>query len=147
MLHLLTYSPLDLAAIYQAVDRPGNGAVVVMSGMVRDRTKGRAVEYLDYQAYKTMALQVFEKIDLQARSLFPDIQTIAIHHRLGILKVGEISILIAVGSSHRGAAFSACEHIIDSIKQDVPIWKKEYWQDGDSSWVTGIEGLKSQNHV
>jgi len=140
---LLTFDPLDLAVIYALVDQAGNGAVVLMSGMVRDNTKGRAVDYLDYQAYQTMALQVFERMSTQARGLFPEINSIAIHHRLGKLKVGEISVLIAVGSPHRRVAFTACEYIIDALKQDAPIWKKEYWLDGDSSWVAGLAILKT----
>jgi molybdopterin synthase catalytic subunit len=138
---LITTSPLDLAAIYQSVDQPNNGAIVVFSGMVRDNTKGRAVDYLDYYAYDSMALAVFAEIKLQASQLFPQISSVAIAHRLGKLKVGEISVLIAVGSPHRGAAFSACEYIIDKLKQDAPIWKKEYWLDGGSSWVAGIESV------
>jgi molybdopterin synthase catalytic subunit len=139
---LISYAPLDLVEVYRLVDQPGNGAVVLMSGMVRDNTKGRVVDRLDYQAYEAMALRVFGQIDIQARQLFPKISTIAIHHRLGQLKVGEISVLIGVGSPHRGAAFSACEYIIDAIKQDAPIWKKEYWHDGASSWVAGMESVK-----
>ena len=139
---LITHSPLDLPTIYQLVDHPSNGAIVVFSGMVRDNTKGRAVDYLDYYAYEGMALNVFAKIKLQASQLFPQIFAVAIAHRLGKLKVGEISVLIAVGSPHRGTAFSACEYIIDQLKQNAPIWKKEYWLDGNSSWVAGIELAK-----
>ncbi|CAN1210869.1 molybdenum cofactor biosynthesis protein MoaE [Tumidithrix helvetica PCC 7403] len=134
----LTFAPLDVSEAYQAADTARNGAVVLMSGMVRDRTDGRAVDYLDYQAYDAMAFRVFGQIALECRQLCPDLSRVVIHHRLGKLRVGEISVLIAVGSPHRVEAFTACRHAIDSLKQNAPIWKKEYWLDGDSTWVKGI---------
>jgi molybdopterin synthase catalytic subunit len=131
----LTFAPLDIAEAYAAADRASNGAVVLMSGMVRDRTNGQAVDYLDYYAYDAMALRIFEKIAQECRQLCPDLGRVVIHHRLGKLKVGEISVLIAIGSPHRAEAFNACRHVIDSLKQNAPIWKKEYWLEGGSSWV------------
>lgn len=131
----LTHDSLDVSEVYRAADAAKNGAVVLMSGMVRDNTAGRAVDYLDYQAYDSMALRVFHQIARDMRQMYPEISRIAIHHRLGQLKVGEISVLIAVGSPHRAEAFAACRYAIDTLKQNAPIWKKEYWLDGDSSWV------------
>ncbi|MDX2254457.1 MAG: molybdenum cofactor biosynthesis protein MoaE [Pseudanabaenaceae cyanobacterium bins.39] len=131
----ITYEPLDVATVYAIADRDANGAVVMMSGMVRNQTGGRAVDYLDYQAYVPMALQVFQNICDRCYLLYPDITTVVIHHRLGKLKIGEISVLVAVGSPHRANAFDACRLAIDTLKQDAPIWKKEYWLDGVSSWV------------
>jgi molybdopterin synthase catalytic subunit len=136
---LLTHETLDLGQAYRAADASGNGAIALMSGMVRDNTKGRAVDYLDYQAYEPMALAVFSQIAAAARQNFPEVSRLVIHHRLGQLKVGEVSVLIAVGAPHRQAAFSACAFLIDQLKQNAPIWKKEYWQDGKSSWVAGLE--------
>jgi molybdopterin synthase catalytic subunit len=133
----LTFDPLDVNAAYVAADRDRNGAVVLMSGMVRNQTDGKAVDYLDYQAYDQMALRVFEQIAQTARQKYPDISGVVIHHRLGKLKVGEISVIVAVGSPHRGEAFEACRYSIDTLKYNAPIWKKEYWLDGDSTWVTG----------
>ncbi|MDX1977547.1 MAG: molybdenum cofactor biosynthesis protein MoaE [Pseudanabaenaceae cyanobacterium bins.68] len=135
MQNLLTYAPLELSEIYRQVDHPANGAIVVFSGMVRNHSQGRSVAYLDYQAYEPMALKIFEEIGQQVQQLFPQVQPFAIHHRLGKLAIGEVSVLIAVGSPHRQAAFAACEYMIDTLKQQAPIWKKEYWQNGDSSWV------------
>ena len=133
----LTFDPLDVNVAYIAADLDRNGAVVLMSGMVRNQTDGKAVDYLDYQAYDQMALRVFEQIAQTARQKYPDISGVVIHHRLGKLKVGEISVIVAVGSPHRGEAFEACRYSIDTLKYNAPIWKKEYWLDGDSTWVTG----------
>ncbi len=131
----LTFAPLDLLSVYAAADVPNNGAIALMSGMVRNQTGGRSVDYLDYQAYDAMALRVFSQIADDLRQKYP-VHRVVIHHRLGKLHVGEVSVLIAVGSSHRQAAFGACAYAIDTLKQNAPIWKKEYWLDGESSWVT-----------
>jgi molybdopterin synthase catalytic subunit len=132
---LLTCEPLEVAIAYGAADDAGNGAVVLMSGMVRDHTGGRKVDYLDYQAYEPMALRVFAQIATEIRDRYPAITHVVIHHRLGKLAVGEISVLVAVGSPHRAEAFAACQYGIDTLKDNAPIWKKEHWQDGDSTWV------------
>jgi molybdopterin synthase catalytic subunit len=131
----LTYEPLDVGEVYRSADISANGAVVLMSGMVRDKTAGRGVDYLDYQAYDAMAMRVLHQIARDIRYRYPDVSRVVIHHRLGKLSVGEISVLIAVGSPHRAEAFDACRYAIDTLKQDAPIWKKEYWLDGDSTWV------------
>ena len=131
----LTYDVLDVSAVYEIADDACNGAVVLMSGMVRNQTGGRAVDYLDYQAYESMALQVFQNISDRCHQKFPDITEVVIHHRLGKLKIGEISVLVAISSPHRAEAFEACRYAIDSLKTDAPIWKKEFWLDGVSSWV------------
>ncbi len=131
----LTHDVLDVATVYAIADSARNGAVVLMSGMVRNQTGGRAVDYLDYQAYESMALQVFQDISDRCRKQFPDITEVVIHHRLGKLKIGEISVLVAVSSPHRAEAFDACRFAIDTLKIDAPIWKKEFWLDGVSSWV------------
>ncbi|HIK33518.1 MAG TPA: molybdenum cofactor biosynthesis protein MoaE [Oscillatoriales cyanobacterium M59_W2019_021] len=132
----ITFAPLSLAEIYAQADDSRNGAVVVMSGMVRDNTDGRSVEYLEYQAYAPMALQVFRQIAREIRDRWSDVTRIAIHHRTGRLTVGEISVLVAVGCPHRGEAFEACRYAIDTLKHNAPIWKKEHWADGSSSWVS-----------
>jgi len=131
----LTHEVLDVSAVYEIADNALNGAVVMMSGMVRNQTGGRLVDYLDYQAYESMALQVFQEISDRSHQKFPDITEVVIHHRLGKLKIGEISVLVAVGSPHRAEAFEACRYAIDTLKVDAPIWKKEFWLDGVSSWV------------
>jgi molybdopterin synthase catalytic subunit len=131
----LTFVPLDLAEVYRLADDGANGAIVVMSGMVRNNTDGQAVNYLEYQAYEPMAVRVFQQIAAAVRMSWPDVTHIVIHHRTGKLEIGEISVLIAVGSPHRGEAFAACQYAIDTLKHNAPIWKKEWWENGSSSWV------------
>jgi molybdopterin synthase catalytic subunit len=131
----IVFAPLCLEEIYALVESSGNGAIVVMSGTVRDNTDGKKVTYLEYQAYEPMAIAVFASIAEEIRKEWPEINTIAIHHRIGKLQIGEISVLVAVGSPHRGEAFAACQRAIDTLKHNAPIWKKEFWLDGSSSWV------------
>jgi len=132
----MTFAPLSLDEVYRLADDSRNGAIVVMSGMVRDNTDGRAVSYLEYQAYEPMALEVFKQIAAQIRQQWADVTRVIIHHRTGKLTVGEISVLVAVGCPHRGEAFEACRYAIDTLKHNAPIWKKEHWEDGSSTWVS-----------
>ncbi|MGF1490965.1 MAG: molybdenum cofactor biosynthesis protein MoaE [Microcoleaceae cyanobacterium] len=132
----IVLAPLVLEEVYASVDAPANGAVVVMSGMVRQQTDGKPVAALEYQAYQPMALRVFERIAQEMRQQWPQITHVAIHHRVGRLVVGEISVLVAVGCPHRREAFEACQYGIDTLKHNAPIWKKEHWQDGSRSWVS-----------
>jgi molybdopterin synthase catalytic subunit len=131
----VTFAPLSLEEVYALADDPANGAVVVMSGMVRNQTEGQAVVALEYQAYEPMALEVFKQIAAEIRATW-DVTRVVIHHRTGRLKVGEISVLVAVGCAHRAEAFAACQYGIDTLKHRAPIWKKEHWSDGSSSWVS-----------
>ena len=132
---LIAAEPLSLERVYAQADAAANGAVVLMSGMVRNQTGGKPVDALDYQAYEPMALQVFRQISQQIRSTWPGVTHLVIHHRTGRLTVGEISVLVAVGCPHRGEAFAACQYAIDTLKRDAPIWKKECFSDGSTSWV------------
>jgi molybdopterin synthase catalytic subunit len=132
----ITYAPLSLEEIYAKADDAANGAVVVMSGMVRNQTDGKPVVSLEYQAYEPMAMRVFYQIAADIRSLYPAVNRVVIHHRIGRLQVGEISVLVAIGCPHRGEAFEACRYAIDTLKHNAPIWKKEHWQDGSSTWVS-----------
>ena len=132
----ITFAPLALDEAYQSADDSRNGAIVVMSGMVRDNTDGRAVSYLEYQAYEPMALEVFKQIAAQIRQQWTDVTRVVIHHRTGKLLIGEISVLVVVGCPHRGEAFEACQYAIDTLKHNAPIWKKEHWEDGASTWVS-----------
>ncbi len=131
----ITLAPLSIEEIYTKADDPANGAVVVMSGMVRNQTDGKPVVALEYQAYEPMALRVFWQIAAEIRSLCPDVNRVVIYHRIGRLQVGAISVVVAVGCPHRSEAFEACRYAIDTLKHNAPIWKKEHWQDGSSSWV------------
>jgi len=112
---------------------PESGGIDVFIGTVRNVTKGKAVVQLEFEAYEKMALAEMEKIALYAGSKWP-IQKLLIYHRTGILAVGEVPVIIAVSAAHRDAAFEACRYIIDTLKQTVPIWKKEIFEDGEV-WV------------
>ena len=118
------FAPLALDEVYQLADDPANGAVVVMSGTVRDRTDGQAVAYLEYQAYAPMAMRVFAQIGWEIRKQWPDANRVVIYHRVGKLKIGEISVLVAVGCPHRGEAFAACKYAIDTLKHHSPNLEK-----------------------
>ena len=132
----ITRDRLSLDEAYQLADDKSNGAIVLMSGMVRNQTDGQPVVALDYQAYEPMALQVFGQIAIAISQHYPSVTKLVIHHRLGYLTIGEISVIIAVGSPHRAEAFAACEYTIDRLKADAPIWKHECWADGTQSWVS-----------
>jgi molybdopterin synthase catalytic subunit len=132
----ITFAPLSINEVYALADDPANGAVVVMSGTVRNQTDGKPVTFLEYQAYEPMALTIFRQIAQEIRQRWTDTQRVVIHHRIGRLKIGEISVLIAVGCPHRGEAFTACQYAIDTLKHNAPIWKKEHWEDGSSQWVS-----------
>jgi len=132
----IAIAPLSLEEAYALADAPDNGAVVVMSGMVRNQTDGKHVVALEYQAYGPMALQIFHQIAADIRINWPDVNRVVIHHRIGRLQIGEISVLVAVGCPHRSEAFAACRYAIDTLKHQAPIWKKEHWADGSSSWVS-----------
>ncbi|MUG93010.1 molybdenum cofactor biosynthesis protein MoaE [Scytonema sp. UIC 10036] len=132
----ITFAPLSLEEVYAKADAPANGAVVVMSGMVRNQTDGKPVVALEYQAYDPMALRVFYQIAADIRQQWSDVNRVVIHHRVGRLGIGEISVLVAVGCPHRSEAFEACRYAIDTLKHNAPIWKKEHWEDGSSSWVS-----------
>ena len=132
----IAFAPLSLERAYQLADDGANGAIALFSGMVRNQTDGQSVVALEYQAYEPMALEVFRQIAAQVRKQWPDITRIVIHHRTGKLTVGEISVLVAVGSPHRAEAFAACQFAIDTLKHNAPIWKKEHWANGSTSWVS-----------
>lgn len=132
----MTFAPLDLHEVYRLAGDPANGAVVLMSGMVRNQTDGKPVVALEYQAYEPMAIEIFKQIAAETRQTWADVTHIVIHHRTGKLQIGEISVLVAVGCPHRREAFAACQYAIDTLKHNAPIWKKEHWADGSSSWVS-----------
>jgi molybdopterin synthase catalytic subunit len=113
----------------------GDGAVCVFDGIVRDNTRGRQTLYLDYEAYREMALEQMRRLAAEAVEKF-GVRDVAVVHRLGRLMVGETSVLIVVASAHRGAAFDACRWLIDTLKKTVPIWKKETFADG-VVWADG----------
>ena len=132
----ITFAPLSLESVYQLADDAANGAVVVMSGTVRNQTDGQPVVCLEYQAYEPMAINIFRQIAADIRKQWTDVNRVVIHHRVGRLQIGEISVLVAVGCPHRAEAFEACRYAIDTLKHNAPIWKKEHMRDGSSNWVS-----------
>ncbi|HEX4067906.1 MAG TPA: molybdenum cofactor biosynthesis protein MoaE [Acidobacteriaceae bacterium] len=131
----LTEKRIDTAALAESLKHGEDGAVVVFDGIVRNNSRGRRTRYLFYEAYETMALQQMEQLASRACADFP-VRDVAIVHRLGRLEIGETSVAIAVASAHRAAAFDACRWLIDTLKQSVPIWKKEFFEDG-AVWAQG----------
>ncbi len=131
----IIWEKINTSEVLEGIKRPEDGAAVVFEGVVRNHTRGRRTIYLEYEAYEGMALKELENLATQALAEFA-IRDVAIVHRLGRLEIGETSVLIVVGSAHRGAAFEACRSIIDTLKRTVPIWKKEYFEDG-AVWADG----------
>lgn len=131
----LTTAPLDGGAALAALKAGSDGAVVVFDGIVRNNTRGRQTEYLIYEAYEAMALEKMCSLVDEACDRF-QVRDALLHHRLGRLEIGESSVLIAVASAHRAAAFDACRWMIDTLKKTVPIWKKEFFVDG-AVWADG----------
>jgi MoaE-MoaD fusion protein len=128
-------NPIDSPRVLNSIKRGEDGAALVFEGVVRNHSRGRKTRYLEYEAYEEMALQQMESLAAQALTQF-QIRDVAIVHRLGHLEIGETSVLIAVASAHRAAGFDACRWLIDSLKRTVPIWKKEYFEDG-AVWGDG----------
>jgi len=126
-------TPLDLMACINQVTDPACGGIDVFIGTVRDETQGKPVLRLEFEAYESMALREMQKIAEQIFEHWP-VLSIAIHHRIGVLEVGDVAVVIAVGAAHRAAAFEACRYAIDTLKLTVPIWKKEVFEDGEV-WV------------
>ena len=126
---------IDTEAVLRGIKQSSDGAAVVFEGVARDNTRGRRTLYLDYEAYEEMALKQMEALAEQALTQF-QVRDVALVHRLGRLEIGETSVLIAVASAHRAAAFEACRWLIDALKRTVPIWKKEYFEDG-AVWEDG----------
>ena len=130
---LLSSTPLSIDAAYAAVQDPTCGGICLFVGTIRNHNKGEAVTRLEFSSYDPMALREMEKIGVEAKALH-DLRHVALHHRKGEMAIGDIAVIIAVSSAHRKAAFTGCAWIIDQLKERVPIWKKEFLEDG-SYWV------------
>jgi molybdopterin synthase catalytic subunit len=136
----ITREPIPTQQLADSLKAPEDGAVAVFEGIVRNHSRGRHTLYLEYEAYEPMALRKMEEVGREAREKF-SIDRIGMIHRLGRLEIGETSVAIIVTAAHRAAAFEACRYAIDRLKQIVPIWKKEYFEDG-AIWAEG-EGPSS----
>ncbi|MDQ3818714.1 MAG: molybdenum cofactor biosynthesis protein MoaE [Acidobacteriota bacterium] len=144
----LTAEPIDVGAVARRVVPPRCGATVTLDGYTREWTRGRRTLYLIYEAYAPMALSEMHRLGREARERF-EIAHIGIVHRTGRLEIGETSVVICVSAPHRRAAFEACEWAIRELKRTVPIWKKEFYEDGEV-WVEGegaggLEGCRVDN--
>ena len=131
----LTRDPISTAELLESVGSDRAGARVTFDGRVRNHSQGRGVRHLYYEAYPEMALRELEKLVEEAGRRW-NLEGVALAHRLGRLEIGESSVCIAVSSPHRDEAFEACRFLIDTLKRTVPIWKKEYFEDGEV-WVEG----------
>jgi len=129
----ITKEKLDLQECYNFVEDDSCGGISAFVGTVRNDTEGKEVKQLDFSTYKPMAIKEIQKIADATLEKF-DIKKIAIHHAEGMLQIKDIPVIITVSSKHRKAAFLACEFAIDTLKETVPIWKKEYFSDGEV-WV------------
>jgi MoaE-MoaD fusion protein len=132
--------PLQLDGLIAAVSDRGqatgsDGAVATFLGLVRNHNAGRAVQYLEYEAYEPLALRAFERISEEVAARWPGVR-LALHHRIGRIEIGHASVAIAAASAHRADAFSACRYTIERVKQIAPIWKREFFEGGDV-WIEG----------
>ena len=131
----ITRGPLDPTVLVESVRRDESGAVALFYGVVRNENMGRNVQYLEYDAYPEMAIKKMREVADEVREKF-SVTGIGVLHRIGRLEIGETSLLVAVSSGHRKEALEACHYAVDRIKQIVPIWKKEVWEDGEE-WIEG----------
>lgn len=135
----LSRNPISVSDVYKEVESPSCGGVSVFVGTTRDHFDGKLVVKLEYESYEEMALKEIQKICVKIRDKW-DVNNIAIIHRLGEVPVGEIGVAIAISSTHRENAIKSVEFAIDNLKLTVPIWKKEVYGDGSSSWKQNCEG-------
>jgi molybdopterin synthase catalytic subunit len=140
----VTDTPLSEERLMSAVGDPGAGGLVLFSGVVREETGGRRVKYLEYEAHASMAAAKMREIAAAVRERWPGVRGVALVHRIGRLEIGESSVMIAVSSPHRAEAFDACRFAIDTLKETVPVWKKEFFEDGEV-WV-GLQGDGDHRH-
>jgi molybdopterin synthase catalytic subunit len=133
---IVTRDPIDTAGLLRRVRSDADGAVLIFAGVVRDHHEGRAVEALAYEVYEEMAVEKIEMICKEVASRF-EVGELAVAHRVGELTVGDISVVIAVAAPHRDAAYKASREIIERVKGEVPIWKRERYSDGGEVWRDG----------
>jgi molybdopterin synthase catalytic subunit len=132
----ITKLPIDPAEVLASVRERSAGGTVVFVGTIRNQSEGRAVSGLEYEVYKVMAEKGMREISEKVRKKWP-VKKISMVHRYGALRVGEVSVAVAVSSEHRAEAFEACRFAIDTIKRALPIWKKERFKGGRGVWVKG----------
>jgi MoaE-MoaD fusion protein len=131
----LALEPLIAVVADRGAETGADGAVATFLGLVRDHNAGRHVQYLEYEAYKPLALRSFERISHEISARWPGVR-LGLHHRIGRIEIGGASVAIAAASAHRADAFSACRYAIERVKQIAPIWKREFFEGGDV-WIEG----------
>jgi molybdopterin synthase catalytic subunit len=129
----LSATPIDLAALITRIESPAHGGVASFLGQVRDHHDGRMVRRLEYSAYSPMAEAECARIVAEAEGRWP--VRVALEHRVGTLEIGDVAVAVAAAGAHRDEAFAACRFVIEEVKHRVPIWKKEFYQDGAVQWV------------
>ncbi|MDG6987724.1 MAG: molybdenum cofactor biosynthesis protein MoaE [Nitrososphaerota archaeon] len=132
----ITRAPIDVAKILRAVRDPSAGGTALFLGTVRDRNEGKAVRGLEYQVYRGMAEKKMSAIEAEVRMKWP-VRKMVMVHRYGRLRIGEVSVAVAVASEHRAEAFEACRYAIDTIKRTLPLWKRESLPGGGEAWTKG----------
>jgi molybdopterin synthase catalytic subunit len=130
----ITTEPIDAAALVDEARSPAAGAVVLFLGTTRELTGGRRTVTLDYEAYGPMAQRKLAELEAEARRRWPLVECMIVH-RVGQVPLAEASVAIVVSTPHRADAFAAGQWLIDTLKQDVPIWKREQWADGTEQWI------------
>ena len=133
----LSAQPLDMVSLLAGAHHPGAGAVVLFSGEVRDNNRGRAVAYLEYEAHGPLAEKVIAEVLLAARDKY-SLRAAVARHRTGRVSVGETAVVVVTAAAHRGEAYAANQYIIDRIKREAPIWKREYFTDGANEWGSNL---------
>lgn len=134
-------APIDVASLEARVAQDTNGAVCTFIGQVRRHARGREVAYLEYNAYVPMAEKMLRRIAEEAEARWGC--AVVVQHRIGRIELGEASVVVAVGAPHRAEAFEACRHCIDTLKETVPIWKREVCPDG-AYWIEGEDALQAE---
>lgn len=130
----VTEEPLDVAEHAALVDDAAAGAVVTFAGVVRDHDHGRGVTALDYEGHPTAAA-VVEKVAADVAASFPGVRALAVTHRVGPLGIGDVALACAVAGEHRREAFDACSELVDAVKRELPVWKRQEFTDGTEEWV------------
>ncbi len=138
----ITAEPIDAAACRRLLEHPAAGAFVAFEGWVRDHNAGRAVRSLEYEAYAALAEKEGAAIVAEARERFGVLRVAAVH-RVGHLALSDLAVWVGVAAAHRDAAFAACRYVIDEVKGRVPIWKREHYADGTTTWTHNAEATRS----
>lgn len=138
----LSTTPIDLPALLARVESPTHGGIASFLGQVRDHHDGRTVRGLEYSAYGPMAEMECAAIVAEAEARWP--VRVALAHRVGDLEIGDTAVAVAAGGAHRDEAFAACRYVIEEVKRRVPIWKKEFYQDGAVGWVEPARGTANE---